>query len=327
MDAAGEHGWRAVESTADARPGSTAKVYFNSKTGVSTFDKPDELKTAQERHRDGVLEGGETSSTLSRAVTNFDDIDEEDRAGRKTRLFKRNETQGYIDTASLDAASVDKPIGEENRGFRLLTKMGWKLGQGLGAKGDGITVPVVLGTQVATLGLGKAAEDDRFTDEAARERKKLDSEVVETEEMKAKRLEKAKRQETIKEQVQEMNKEFYCETCDKQYKNVSEMSNHYSSYDHHHVKRLKEAAEAEKARRGKTFNREKEQKKEWEEMQRRLKATQAATGGGGSGGAPPPPAPPAGDAPGIAPAEKRTTVKFGLGMKKPSGRGGGFRRR
>lgn len=182
----------------------------------------------------------------------------------------------------------------------------------------------------------------RFTDEAAKERKKLDSEVVETEEMKVKRLEKAVRQETIKEQVQvrlarrsvgpadrwvesnflsgdgrrnqdaagrhnqdaacwqaqprccrvfsprleayysysysyslvlwakivaawlalasvvllglpnvivnvrlfvfcprlpqEMNKEFYCETCNKQYKTVGEMSNHYSSYDHHHVK-------------------------------------------------------------------------------------------
>eukprot|EP00903_Cladosiphon_okamuranus_P006576 g6424.t1 len=321
-----QHGWRAVESFADARPGSTAKVYFNSETGVSTFDKPDELKTAQERQRDGLLAEGKESSALARAVTNFDDIDEEDKAGRKTRLFKRNETEGYIDTASLDAASLDKPIGEENRGFRLLKKMGWKQGQGLGAKGDGITVPVVLGTQVATMGLGKAAEDDRFTDEAAKERKKLDSEVVETEEMKAKRLEKAVRQETIKEQVQEMNKEFYCETCNKQYKTVGEMSNHYSSYDHHHVKRLKEAAEAEKARRGKTFNREKEQKKEWEEMQRRLKATQAATGGGS--GAPPPPPPPGGqsDAPGIAPAEKRTTVKFGLGMKKPSGKGG-FRRR
>ncbi|CAN0180750.1 unnamed protein product [Ectocarpus sp. 12 AP-2014] len=223
----------------------------------------------------------------------------------------------------------DLPIGEENRGFRLLTKMGWKLGQGLGAKGDGITVPVVLGTQVATLGLGKSAEDDRYTDEAARERKKLDSEVVETADMKAKRLEKAVRQETIKEQVQEMNKEFYCETCGKQYKNVGEMSNHYSSYDHHHVKRLKEAAEAEKARRGKTFNRDKEQRKEWEEMQRRLKATQAATGGGSSAKPPPPPNLPGalqGDGPGIAPAEKRTTVKFGLGMKKPAGKGG-FRRR
>ena len=33
-----------------------------------------------------------------------------------------------------------------------------------------------------------------------------------------------------------MNREFYCETCDKQYKTVGEFSNHLSSYDHHHVK-------------------------------------------------------------------------------------------
>lgn len=46
------------------------------------------------------------------------------------------------------------------------------------------------------------AGDFRFTDEAARDRKKLDTEVEETEEMKAKRLEKAAREETIKEQVQ-----------------------------------------------------------------------------------------------------------------------------
>lgn len=42
------------------------------------------------------------------SVTNFDDIDEEDKAGRKTRLFKRDETQGYLDVSSLDAASVHK---------------------------------------------------------------------------------------------------------------------------------------------------------------------------------------------------------------------------
>ena len=57
------------------------------------------------RCQDVVLAGGNESAM---SLTNFDDIDEEDRAGRKTRLFKRNETRGYIDTASLDAASVDK---------------------------------------------------------------------------------------------------------------------------------------------------------------------------------------------------------------------------
>lgn len=40
-----------------------------------------------------------------------------------------------------------------------------------------------------------------------------------------------------------MNKEFYCETCNKQYKTVGEMSNHYSSYDHHHVKVREERRE------------------------------------------------------------------------------------
>lgn len=60
------------------------------------------------QRQDGMLAKGTESSALSRTVTNFDDIDEEDKAGRKTRLFKRNETQGYIDTESLDAASLDK---------------------------------------------------------------------------------------------------------------------------------------------------------------------------------------------------------------------------
>ena len=35
-------------------------------------------------------------------------------------------------------------------------------------------------------------------------------------------------------------REFYCEICDKQYRTVGEMSNHLSSYDHHHKKRFDE---------------------------------------------------------------------------------------
>lgn len=56
---------------------------------------------------------GERNTSSNMSLTNFDDIDEEDKAGRKTRLFKRHETQGYIDTASLDAASVDKVRGND----------------------------------------------------------------------------------------------------------------------------------------------------------------------------------------------------------------------
>lgn len=42
------------------------------------------------------------------STTNFDDIDEEDKAGKKTRLFKSDGSQGYLDVSSLDAASLDK---------------------------------------------------------------------------------------------------------------------------------------------------------------------------------------------------------------------------
>lgn len=43
--------------------------------------------------------------------------------------------------------------------------------------------------------------------------------------------------------------EFYCETCDKQYKTVSEFSTHLSSYDHHHRKRFKEMSLATKEKK------------------------------------------------------------------------------
>lgn len=56
---------------------------------------------------DALATGGEAMLSLS-STTNFDDIDEEDKAGRNTRLFKRHETQGYLDMSSLEAASVDK---------------------------------------------------------------------------------------------------------------------------------------------------------------------------------------------------------------------------
>lgn len=38
--------------------------------------------------------------------------------------------------------SVNKPIGSDNIGFRMLSKMGWQQGQGLGATNEGIVEPV-----------------------------------------------------------------------------------------------------------------------------------------------------------------------------------------
>ena len=35
-----------------------------------------------------------------------------------------------------------------------------------------------------------------------------------------------------------MNREFFCDVCLKQYKNIAEMTAHLDGYDHHHRKRL-----------------------------------------------------------------------------------------
>jgi splicing factor 4 len=63
-------------------------------------------------------------------------------------------------------------IGADNVGHKLLQKMGWKEGKGIGAKGDGRTAPVAAGAGAAAagnnLGLGAEAhgtvkeEDDPF---------------------------------------------------------------------------------------------------------------------------------------------------------------------
>jgi predicted nuclease with TOPRIM domain len=100
----------------------------------------------------------------------------------------------------------------------------------------GIVEPLQLADASLGYGLGKAEEYDSAAVEATRERRKLDVEVEETEELRQQRQEKHERSEQLKEEIKTMNRSFYCETCDKQYVNVGEFSNHLSSYDHHHTK-------------------------------------------------------------------------------------------
>lgn len=49
---------------------------------------------------------------------------------------------------------MDDSISSENKGFKLLSKLGWKEGQKLGKNENGIDVPVPLVTNTGTVGLG-----------------------------------------------------------------------------------------------------------------------------------------------------------------------------
>ncbi|GJT67246.1 G patch domain-containing protein 8 [Tanacetum coccineum] len=94
-----------------------------------------------------------------------------------------------VDLDHVEQASLDTQLPSSNVGFRLLQKMGWK-GKGLGKNEQGITEPIKSGIRDAKLGLGKQEEDDFFTAEENIQRKKLDIELEETEEV-AKKREKA----------------------------------------------------------------------------------------------------------------------------------------
>ncbi|EYU35364.1 hypothetical protein MIMGU_mgv1a010807mg [Erythranthe guttata] len=144
-----------------------------------------------------------------------------------------------VDLDNVEQASLDTRITSSNVGYRLLQKMGWR-GKGLGKNEQGIVEPIKSGIRDARLGLGKQEEDDFFTAEENIQRRKLDIEFEETEELAKKREVVAEREQKIQTEVKEIRKVFYCELCNKQYKLAMEFEAHLSSYDHNHRKRFKQ---------------------------------------------------------------------------------------
>ncbi|OAY76480.1 G patch domain-containing protein 8 isoform X2 [Ananas comosus] len=147
-----------------------------------------------------------------------------------------------LDTDDLEQASLDTQLTSSNVGFRLLQKMGWK-GKGLGKNEQGIVEPIKAGIRDPKLGVGKQEEDDFFTAEENVQRKKLEVEHAETEEHVKKREVIAEREHKIQTEVKEIQKVFFCNLCNKQYKLAIEFESHLSSYDHNHRKRFKEMRE------------------------------------------------------------------------------------
>lgn len=91
-----------------------------------------------------------------------------------------------VDLDGVEQASLDTQLTSSNIGFRLLQKMGWK-GKGLGKDEQGIVEPIKSGIRDPKLGIGKQEEDDYFTAEENIQRRKLDVEVEETDELVKKR--------------------------------------------------------------------------------------------------------------------------------------------
>lgn len=133
---------------------------------------------------------------------------------------------------------METHISENNIGYKLLQKMGWQAGRGLGSQGQGRIDPIRIELKDDSLGVGKAEEYTTTHVSTTAKRKALDSEkqLEETEIQKMEREYQVEKKQAIAQELKEVKKAFHCELCDKQYKNISEYEQHLQSYDHHHKK-------------------------------------------------------------------------------------------
>ncbi|XP_057661428.1 angiogenic factor with G patch and FHA domains 1 isoform X1 [Diorhabda carinulata] len=76
-------------------------------------------------------------------------------SGYTDRAQKRRETVGSQNPhEKTQTASVNESINKENKGFKLLQKMGWKEGESLGKEGGGLLEPINPQSNQGTTGIG-----------------------------------------------------------------------------------------------------------------------------------------------------------------------------
>ncbi|CAI8034446.1 Angiogenic factor with G patch and FHA domains 1 [Geodia barretti] len=84
-------------------------------------------------------------------------------AGRRQTVGSDMPDVGYLDAAP---ASVHRAIGEESVGHKMLKKLGWKKGEGLGKGSKGRTEPVTAEVREVRSGLGSGGGGKRSLDAA-----------------------------------------------------------------------------------------------------------------------------------------------------------------
>lgn len=84
-------------------------------------------------------------------------VDTKKDPGYNDRAEHRRETVGSSNPNEKTAtASVDESIPVTNKGFKMLSKLGWKAGQGLGKNADAIVEPIQVHGNSGTMGLGSS---------------------------------------------------------------------------------------------------------------------------------------------------------------------------
>jgi len=196
----------------------------------------------------------------------MDDFDEE-----YMPSFKNTEEINYVN--DYERSSMDCPISSSNIGYKLLQKMGWSEGKGLGPQLQGRVDPIRIDIKEDFWGVGKDEEMNNYYELITSKPKATQNEIIanETEEERKIREAKVKQEEELKKELKAINSVFYCSLCNKQYSKISEYEQHLDSYDHNHKKRFLEMRKTEKLNNKKREgekNRLKEQKRHEKEMQK-----------------------------------------------------------
>lgn len=183
-------------------------------------------------------------------------------------------SSGYLDE---EIATLETKIKKTNIGYSMLSKLGWKEGEGLGARGTGRPEPIPFAIKNERLGLGKASLDTAMIDATVSQRRDLESErqIRETEEQRQVRQDTVAKQAAIKSEITDVLRPFYCQLCDKQYVNVGQYDEHCNSYAHHHKAREKDLNASLKGRQQEnaiSTRLEKERKREERELRKQAKA-------------------------------------------------------
>lgn len=144
------HIHKALNTCAGCEPGLLMSSWTGNDNTSTTEATTSKSKGALERERRRELKRIKKKYALSRVdyVDNPKPKNDKDTYTDRADIRRRTVGSDLPDSAAeamaatRAATSASKPMDEENRGFKMLQKMGWKRGSGVGKREDGIQQPV-----------------------------------------------------------------------------------------------------------------------------------------------------------------------------------------
>lgn len=117
----------------------------------------------------------------------------------------------------------NRELEEDNLGAKMLARMGWNKGEGLGKAGTGRLVPVAPAATSGFLGLGKAGQETRMLDSTTLQTRELTSQRIarETDDQRNARMLVAKQRASVQQGIAETLAKFNCDLCGISYKNYA----------------------------------------------------------------------------------------------------------